>query len=210
LDALNASFPSTREFARVVLPGVRETGPTIDASFPFVRQLRLLVSEPELRGLVQVLRPTTADLSSLVDATIKLLPGVDAVNQCVIRNISPVIHATMRDGDLTSGEPVYKELAYGLPPAASEGQNQDANGQYVRVGAAGGPLTIASGPSLLGGPRMFGNSVLRPIASRPAFPGKEPPYRPDAACASQKVPNLTARTGGAEQVVGYDNSPAPG
>jgi hypothetical protein len=164
-----------------------------------------LVSEPELRGLVNILRPTTADLSSLVDATIKLLPGVDAVNKCVIGNISPVIHSTMLDGDQSSGEPVYKELAYGLVPAAGEGQNFDPNGQYVRVNAGGGPLTVATGPSTFGGPRQFGNNLLRPIATRPARPAQNPPYRPDVACASQRVPNLIARTGGGEQVVGYDN-----
>jgi phospholipid/cholesterol/gamma-HCH transport system substrate-binding protein len=206
---LNASFPPTRAFARTVLPGVRETGPTIDASFPFVRQLRALVSEPELRGLVAVLRPTTADLSSLVDATIKLLPQVDAVNKCVSDRISPVIHATMVDGDQTSGEPVYKELAYGVVPAASEGQNFDANGQYVHVSAGGGPITVESGRSTFGAPPQFGNDIEAPIATRPAFPGKVPPYRPDVACASNRPPNLTARTGAADRQVGYDNGQAP-
>ncbi len=205
LDALNAAFPPTRLFATTVLPGVKETGPTIDASFPFVEQLGALVSQPELRGLVQLLRPTTADLASLQDATIKLLPGVDAVNKCVIGNISPVLHSTLRDGDQSSGQPVYKELATGLPPAAGEGQTFDPNGQRVRVSAGGGPITIANGPSTFGGPRQFGNNLLTPIATRPARPAQEPPYRPDVACASQKVPNLIARTGGAEQVVGYDN-----
>jgi virulence factor Mce-like protein len=205
LDALNAAFPPTRAFATTVLPGVKETGPTIDASFPFVRQLRALVSEPELRGLVNILRPTTADLSSLVDATIKLLPEVDAVNKCVIGNISPVLHATLQDGDLSSNEPVYKELAYGLIGAAGESQNFDPNGQYVRFQPGGGANTVATGPSTFGGPRQFANVMMNPTATRPARPAEEPPYRPDVACATQDVPNLIARTGGAETQVGTDN-----
>src|SRR5215213_4805308 len=44
LDALNRAFPSTRAFAREILPGVRETPATINASFPWIKQTRALVS----------------------------------------------------------------------------------------------------------------------------------------------------------------------
>ena len=50
LDALNASFPPTRAFAREVLPGVRETPATINASFPWIEQTRALVSPPSSRA----------------------------------------------------------------------------------------------------------------------------------------------------------------
>jgi phospholipid/cholesterol/gamma-HCH transport system substrate-binding protein len=210
LDALNGAFPPVRALARESLPGVRSLGPTIDASFPFVRQLRALVSEPELRGLVQVLRPTTADLSSLVDATIDLLPGVDAVNKCVIQNISPVLHSTLQDGNLSSGEPVFKELAYGLVGASGESQNFDPNGQYVRFQPGGGSTTVATGPTNFGGPRTFASNILTPTGARPIFPGKAPPYRPDVPCTNNAVPNLAAPAGApAETVVGTDNGPAP-
>jgi hypothetical protein len=209
LDALNGAFPPVRALARESLPGVRSLGPTIDASFPFVRQLRALVSEPELRGLVQVLRPTTADLSSLVDATIDLLPGVDAVNKCVLQNISPVLHSTLQDGNLSSGEPVFKELAYGLVGGASEGQNFDPNGQYVHVSAGGGDTTVATGPSNFGGPRTFGNDIGAPLGARPTYPGKLPPYRPDVPCAGNAPPDLRASTGPYDKQVGTDNGPAP-
>ena len=120
---------------------MRLSAATIDAAFPFVAQARKLVSEPELRGLVAVLRPTTRDLSGLVDATTTLLPQVDRVNRCVINNVLPTIKTTVQDGDLTTGVPVYKELSQGLVPAAGEGQNFDGNGQYVRLASSGGPLT---------------------------------------------------------------------
>jgi virulence factor Mce-like protein len=50
LDSLNAAFPPTRAFAREILPGVRETPATIDASFPWIAQTRRLVSQEELGG----------------------------------------------------------------------------------------------------------------------------------------------------------------
>ena len=56
---LNASFPPLRAFAREALPGVRSTAPAIRAATPLVSQIRQLVSEPELRGLVS--RPAADD-----------------------------------------------------------------------------------------------------------------------------------------------------
>jgi phospholipid/cholesterol/gamma-HCH transport system substrate-binding protein len=206
-DSLNRAFPPTRAFAREVLPGVRLSAATIDASFPFVVQLRRLVSEPELRGLVSVLRPTTRDLSALVDATTTLLPQVNAVNQCMIGNVLPTIKTTLQDGNLSTGVPIYKELSQGLVAAAGESQNFDGNGQYVRFGVQGGANQVSTGTTNFGGKQLFGNVNLRPLGTRPIYPGKEPPYRPDVRCASQKRPNLSSEAGPpSERVIGRSTS----
>jgi virulence factor Mce-like protein len=49
LASLNDAFPPTRAFAREILPGVRETLATIDASFPWIEQARGLMRKSELR-----------------------------------------------------------------------------------------------------------------------------------------------------------------
>ena len=49
LASLNAAFPPTRAFARDILPGVRETDATIQASFPWVDQATKLMSKAELQ-----------------------------------------------------------------------------------------------------------------------------------------------------------------
>jgi phospholipid/cholesterol/gamma-HCH transport system substrate-binding protein len=200
-DALNRAFPPTRAFAREILPGVRESAETIDASFPFVVQVRRLVSEPELRGLVSVLRPTTRDLAGLVDATTELLPQVDPVNRCVIGNLLPVLKTPLQDGNLSTGVQNYKELSHTLVAAAGESENFDGNGQYVRIGAGGGPNTVSTGKSTLGGPQLFANMNLRPLGTRPTFSGKRPPYRPDVPCASQEAPDLRSDAGGGETLL---------
>ena len=46
-------------------PACARRRPTLDAATPFVRQLRALVSKPELRGLVDDLRPTIPQLAKL-------------------------------------------------------------------------------------------------------------------------------------------------
>ena len=43
LASLNEAFPSTRAFAREILPGVRETPATIEAAFPWIDQARPLM-----------------------------------------------------------------------------------------------------------------------------------------------------------------------
>ena len=83
------SFPPTRAFAREILPGVRETPATIDASFPWIAQTRALVSPAELQGLVGDLRPAVADLSAVTDDSIELLPQVDLVSRCFIDVVLP-------------------------------------------------------------------------------------------------------------------------
>ena len=81
LDALNASFPNTRAFAREILPGVNQTAATIDAAFPWVAQAQKLLGPDELQGVVDQLSPATEDLAKVVDATLQLLPQADLVGQ---------------------------------------------------------------------------------------------------------------------------------
>ena len=50
LGPLNASFGPTREFAREILPGVEQLGPTIDAGLPWIAQSTALLSPSELGG----------------------------------------------------------------------------------------------------------------------------------------------------------------
>ena len=72
-DALNAAFPPLRAFARALVPGVKSTGPMVDASLPFVTQLNDLVQPAELRGLTADLRPTVPALAKLTKDTIPLM-----------------------------------------------------------------------------------------------------------------------------------------
>src|SRR3954471_1999972 len=72
LRELNDSFPSVRRFVRNFRPATRSSGPAIDATLPLARQLRGLVSKPELRGLVADLRPTVPNLARLNKTTVPL------------------------------------------------------------------------------------------------------------------------------------------
>jgi phospholipid/cholesterol/gamma-HCH transport system substrate-binding protein len=187
--ALNAAFPPTRAFAREILPGVRETPATIDASFPWIAQMRKLVSPAELGGVVQELSPATAELAQLTDRAITLLPKTDLTSKCVSKVIIPTGNIPIRD-EFPSGVENYKEFFWGLVGLSGEGQNFDGNGMYVRFQTGGGTQTISLGNSSTNSGQLYGNLVAAPLGNRPFNPGKRSPYRPDVPCYTQQIPDL--------------------
>jgi phospholipid/cholesterol/gamma-HCH transport system substrate-binding protein len=189
LTALNDAFPPTRAFAREILPGVRETPATIDASFPWIAQTRRLVSSQELGGLVRQLSPATADLARVTDRAIALLPQTDLVSKCVRDNILPTGDLVIND-EFKTGAPNYKEFLWSLVGLSGEGQNFDGNGSYVRFQTGGGSQLLSVGQASTNSGQMFGNNVAVPLGNRPYYPGKRPPYRPDVPCYTQKLPDV--------------------
>jgi hypothetical protein len=186
--SLNAAFPPTRAFAREILPGVRETPATIEASFPWIAQTRRLVSKRELGGLVEELSPATRDLARLTDASIELLPQTTLTSRCARQVILPTGDIVIRD-EFETGVENYKEFMYGLVGLAGEGQNFDGNGMYVRFQPGGGSQAVSLGENSPSG-ALFGNNVAVPLGNRPFYPGKRPPYRPDVKCHTNALPNL--------------------
>ena len=79
---------------------------------------------------------------------------------------------------------------------AGEGQNFDGNGMYVRFQPGGGTQTVSTGASSLSGDTLFANAAEKPIGTRPDYPGKRPPYKPDVACYTQKIPDLNGAATG--------------
>ena len=192
LDNLNAAFPPMRAFAREILPGVRETPATIDASMPWIAQVRALVSPAELQGLVNDLRPAIDDLAQLTDDTVRLLPKVDDLSRCFIENVLPT-------GDIVidvpgyphqTGVENYKEFWQSQVALSGEAQNFDGNGPYVRFQPGGGTQTLSTGPTRLGGPPMFANPNLPSLGSIPKYPARKPPYRRDVECHENAIPRV--------------------
>ncbi|MGH2870124.1 MAG: MlaD family protein [Solirubrobacteraceae bacterium] len=199
-NALNAAFPPFERFAKAFVPGVRSTGPTVDASLPFITQLRLLVQPAELRGLTHDLRPTVPALAKLTNASIPLFKNeVRPASSCVSRVIIPWTHLTVPDPHFTAanGFParqVYIEGVDYLPGLAGESRVFDANGPYIRILGVGGTLTYSLSPG------MFGQSLAPLTAVQPQLPpnGTRPPYVENVPCETQRaITDLTAPTGGA-------------
>jgi phospholipid/cholesterol/gamma-HCH transport system substrate-binding protein len=199
---LNRSFPAVRAFAREALPGVRSTPATLDAATPFLAQVRALVSERELRGLVSDLRPTIPKLAKLANSSLGFLNQARALSSCFNEVVIPWSQDTVQPLDPNyPHQPVgrvFEETAYGLSGIASESRSGDANGQYVRVLGAGGFNTIQI-PNAL--PNAQGNGLAQAVGLS-LFPilGAMPniadstktAFKPDVACETQEPPNLQA------------------
>ena len=188
LSSLNAAFPPTRAFAHEILPGVRETPATIEASFPWIAQTRKLVSPSELGGLVKQLSPATADLARLTDRAMVLLPQTTLASRCASQVILPTGDIPIND-EFKTGAANYKEFWWSMVALAGESQNFDGNGSYVRFQPGGGDQTISMGQQG-GAGQVFGNNVGVPLGNRPFYPGTRPPYKPDVPCYTNKLPDL--------------------
>jgi phospholipid/cholesterol/gamma-HCH transport system substrate-binding protein len=203
LDALNAAFPNTRLFAREILPGVRETPATIAAAFPWIAQTRKLLGPSELGGLAPQLSAATRDLSRVVDASLALLPQADLASKCATRVILPTGNIKIADGPLSTGAENYKEFWYTMVGLAGEGQNFDGNGMYVRLQPGGGDQTVSVGAGgSSSADRLFANAIPTPLGTRPAFPGRRPPYQPDVPCYTNRLPDLNAAPVGPSDAIG--------
>ncbi|HEX2016017.1 MAG TPA: MlaD family protein [Solirubrobacteraceae bacterium] len=191
LADLNSSFPATRAFAREILPGVRETPATIEASFPWIAQTRGLLGPGELQGVARQLHPSIADLSRVTEQSILLLPQTDLFAKCLTQVILPTGDIKILDGNNTAGNENYKEFWYTMVGLAGEGQNFDANGSYVRFQPGGGDQTVSTGKAGgAGGDALFGNALSKPLGNRPIFPGHRPPYVSNVPCYTQRLPAL--------------------
>jgi ABC-type transporter Mla subunit MlaD len=208
---LNASFPQLRAFAREALPGVRSTPATLDASIPFVNQVRALVSRDELRGLVADLRPTIPELAELSDRSVDFFDSTRSLSSCFNEVVIPWSEDTVQPVDPANAYPfepvgrVFEETAYGLEGIAGESRSGDANGQYIRVAAGGGTntVTIPNGvPSQTGG-GLEDAVGLTPFPILGAMPRIEDsaktPFKPNSPCERQEPPNLEGGVGAAPQ-----------
>jgi phospholipid/cholesterol/gamma-HCH transport system substrate-binding protein len=192
--SLNRAFPPTRAFAREILPGVNETAATIDASFPWVDQMRKLFSQSELRGLAQDLAPTARDLAKVTNASLQLFPQIDRTSLCARDVILPTGDIVVRD-EFTTGAANYKEFWWAMVGLSGESQNFDGNGAYVRFQPGGGADTVALGTASSPTGELVGSAPAPVLGVRPKYPGKRPPYNSSVPCYKSKIPNVNGPAG---------------
>lgn len=208
--ALNAAFCSgpqvpncapgpLPQLAKALIPGVKSTGPMIDASLPFITQLRYLVSPSELRGLTADLATTVPALSRLTrESTPLMANGVRPAASCAVNVVIPWSQLTLNDPHFNASNgfpphPVYVEAVDFLPGLAGESRDFDANGPYIRILGTGGSLTYSLQPGL------FGQALAPLQGEQPQPPPGQhaPPLQPNVPCETQQpITDLSAPTGG--------------
>jgi hypothetical protein len=193
LQRLNGALPALRSFSRTALPGVKSSGPTIDASMPFVTQARRLVSQQELKGLTQDLMVTIPPLARLNHEAIPLLEETRQLSACQNNVLLPFATSKIPDPDFPKNSGAfYQQVARTLPGLAGESRISDANSGLFHISVGAGPLTIAQTDGA--GEKLFGQSAFPVEATRPAKPDARPVDRPNVPCETQQPPDLHAPT----------------
>jgi phospholipid/cholesterol/gamma-HCH transport system substrate-binding protein len=193
LQRLNGALPSLRSFARTALPAAKSSGPTIDASMPFVTQARRLVSQSELKGLTHDLMVTIPPLAKLNHDSIPLLEETRQLSACQNNVLLPFATTKIPDPDFPKNSGAfYQQVARTLPGLAGESRITDANSGMFHIEVGAGPLTIAQTDGA--GDQIFGQSAFPVEATRPAKPDSRPVDRPNVPCETQQPPDLHAPT----------------
>jgi virulence factor Mce-like protein len=207
LVSLNNTLPTLRAFARDALPGVRSSGPTIDASLPFITQARLLVRPQELRGLAHDLRFAIPDLARVNHSTIPLLNQQRALSGCQNNVLNPFSTTPIIDPDFKnktnydggqSGQPFKKEAPRGLVGLAGESRTGDSNSPLFHVQLGSGPQNVIIRNEGTPFVSQTGNTTE---AVRPIKPDHRPVFRPGIPCETQQPPDLHAAGGLPDQVL---------
>jgi phospholipid/cholesterol/gamma-HCH transport system substrate-binding protein len=175
LASLNNALPSLRAFAREALPGVRSSSPTLDASIPFIRQLRALMRPSELQGTSRQLRRSIPALTRLNVRSVPLFQQGRALSRCTNEVLVPFIDTKVPDTgfDGLTGLTVNEQAQHGFVGLAGESRMSDGNLSYFHTQAVGPPTKV------------------QPAA--PPDSGRTPPtHRPDIPCETQETPDLSA------------------
>ena len=196
LGPLQASFAPTQRFAAEILPGVKRTGPAIAAGLPWLGQTQALVSNAELGGLLRYLTPAVQDTGTTVVSLQQLLRGSGQLAVCFTHTIIPTGNERIQDPPITTGRQVYQELFQSAVGIASSGQDFDGNGRYLRSSVGGGSDLVMTRQTATSQGPVYGDAVLPPLGTRPAFAGKAPPINRAALCGRQPAPKLNAATTG--------------
>ena len=188
--SINRALPPTRRFATELVPGVKATPAVIDASGPWIDEVRPLLGGAELGGWLSEFRTAAPHLAELADGTRRFLPSIDDFNRCITGVILPSGMIEVDDGPFSAGVENYKELWYGMVGQAGEGAGFDGNGSFLRLTAAPGDQFIETGKTNFGKQSYFTTMALPPLRTSPAYTSKLPPLRRDVKCYTQPVPDV--------------------
>ncbi len=195
LTSLDASFGPTKAFAKEILPGIEQLDPTIGQALPWLAQATALLGPSELGGLVSDLTPAVQATARTLNSSTALLTTSDTLGRCLVHNLIPTGNTVIQDPPLTTGVPVYQELLESAVGIAGAGQGFDGNGRYLRSSPAGGSDQVQTGLLASQGP-LFGNAVIPPLGTRPAWPGHAPPVKSTTPCYQNAAPDLNRVTTG--------------
>lgn len=197
--SLNRTLPPLRTYAIAFTPAVAELPGLIDASKPWLAQVRPLLSGKEGGGVARLLAESTPGLAGAAQAGKAIaLPQLNRLSLCGWKVMSPTFDQVIADRFSTGG-PNYREFLYAAANLAGASQNFDGNGPFLRAQAGGGPVLVGEpnpqgNPATLSDQINYANTVEPPLGTQPQLGGR-PPFRPDVRCHTQPVPDVNGPLG---------------
>jgi phospholipid/cholesterol/gamma-HCH transport system substrate-binding protein len=194
LDAINRATPDADSLVSAARPLLRRAPSVVNPSVPLSGQVHKLLQPAQLPAFVSLAAPAVRSLAGAAPNTTLAFAGLRAPTSCALHNVLPTLKTPIDDGDLSTGQPNYRELLYSLTGLASASRNFDGNGYATRYYAGFGDELVGTpfgSPSakLVG---LFDDSIS---GSRPAKPPEAPPLRPDVPCTQDAPAKLEAATG---------------
>ena len=193
--AVDRLLPPLQAFAVDIVPGVEQTPATIQATLPWIKQVRGLLAPQELGGVAKGLRAGAPALAALVATQPSFLKQTELLSKCLTKVFYPAGETKIQDGASSSGLPNQQEFFNALVGFNAGAQSFDGNGPFQRLLTTGGPENVVTPPSTLPlnpakGPQLAATTSLTPLGTRPRVPSTEPPYKPLVACYTQALPNF--------------------
>jgi ABC-type transporter Mla subunit MlaD len=202
LRKLNGAFPAVRRFVPDARAAVRSSKPALDATLPFVRQMRGLVSRPELQGLVRDLRPVVPSLTEFNRGAVPLNEQQRALSSCSVDVIEPWQNTKIDDPNFPATGPIFQDSIKWLPGIAGESRSFDAHGPYIRTLAKQATFAVPIGDG-----RFYLTDT--PIVGVNPPKMAEPRYHPQTPCETQEPPDMRTKIQAPPQQIRIDQD-APG
>jgi hypothetical protein len=195
LDAVDSVVAPVDRFTAAVRPALRAAPPVLSRAVGVLDQLEGAVGKRELPALLAGLGPSIRRLPALERRLGGLLELATPVTDCVREKALPVLLAKAPDDALSSGRPIWQDLAHSMVGLADASQNADGNGYAIRFLGGVGEQAFSTGDVPNVG-TLTGLVDQKIIGARPVWlgPGVAVPYRPDQPCTAQATVDLSQRT----------------
>jgi ABC-type transporter Mla subunit MlaD len=195
--SLNNSLPPLRTYAIELTPAVAELPGLIEASKPWLAQVRPLLSGKEAGGTAKLLAESTPGLAGATQAGKEVaLPQLNQLSVCTTKVLVPTSEESIED-QFSDGGPNYRDFWRLLTDFASASQNFDGNGPYVRAQGGGGPYLLEEfNPTFENIPQQhqFSRSIEPPQGVQPQLQG-QPEAHPEVRCETNPAPDINSGPG---------------
>jgi virulence factor Mce-like protein len=194
LDAFQSATPPARKLVQTARPLLRRAPSVVNPAVPLAGQVRKLLLPSQLPALVDQGAPAVRSLAAASPNGVVTFAGLRPPTSCLLNDVLPTLMTPIEDGDLTTGQPNYRELLYDLTGLASASKNFDGNGFATRYYAGFGDELLTT-PFGSPSQELLGLADQPIVGSRPRKPSVAPPLRPDVPCTQNERPNLAAEDG---------------